>query len=199
MMHKKNDKENKNEHVKEAEFQPDIENVQEENSEEQIISIPKDEYDQLLLSRANAAQALEKMLRIQADFENSRKRLERDKTEFIKYANDQIISQLIPFVDDFKRAIAAADQTKDFDVLHKGVEMILNHLLDLLKEKGITEIEAVGKMFDPAFHEAMLQVETDDHPENTIVEEFEKGYLLNNKVLRAAKVKVAKAKEESTE
>ena len=192
MMHKKTHKEKE----KEVESQPDIKNNQEENCEEQIISIPKAEYDELLLSRDNAAQALEKMLRIQADFENSRKRLERDKSDFIKYANDQIISQLIPFVDDFKRAIAAADQTNDFDVLHKGVEMILKHLLDLLKEKGITEIESIGKMFDPAFHEAMLQIETDEHPENTIVEEFQKGYLLNNRVLRVAKVKVAKAKEE---
>ncbi|MBU1086026.1 MAG: nucleotide exchange factor GrpE [Candidatus Omnitrophica bacterium] len=192
-------KKKENEINKESDQKEDAVNDQEknndENAEEQIISIPKAEYDQLLLSRDNAAKALEKMLRIQADFENSRKRLERDKIDFIKYANDQIISQLIPFVDDFKRAFASADQTKDFDVLHKGVEMILKHLLDLLKEKGVVEIEAVGKLFDPAFHEAMLQVETDEYPENTVVEEFQKGYLLNDRVLRAAKVKVAKAKE----
>ncbi len=195
MMNKKAGK-SKKEHEEKLDVQQDIESDQEENTQEQIVSISKIEYDKLILSRDSAAEALEKMLRIQADFENSRKRLERDKTDFIKYANDQIISQLIPFVDDFKRAIVAADQTKDFDLLHKGVEMILKHLLDLLKEKGITEIESVGKIFDPAFHEAMLQVETDEHPENTIVEEFQKGYLLNNRVLRAAKVKVAKAKEE---
>ncbi|MBU1045385.1 MAG: nucleotide exchange factor GrpE [Candidatus Omnitrophica bacterium] len=193
-------KKNKNEINEELDQEEGVANDQEknndENAEEQIISIPKSEYDQLLLSRDNAAKALEKMLRIQADFENSRKRLERDKIDFIKYANDQIISQLIPFVDDFKRAFASADQTKDFNVLHKGVEMILKHLLDLLKEKGVVEIESVGKMFDPAFHEAMLQVETDEHPENTVVEEFQKGYLLNDRVLRVAKVKVAKAKEE---
>lgn len=167
----------------------------EKDATEEIVMVPKSEYEQLQISRDNAAEALEKMLRIQADFENSRKRLERDKNDFIKYANDQIISQLIPFVDDFKRAFAAADQTKDFEVLHKGVEMILKHLLDLLKQKGVTEIESVGKIFNPSLHEAMLQVETDEHPENTIVEEFQKGYCLNDRVLRAAKVKVAKAKE----
>ncbi|MFH1062701.1 MAG: nucleotide exchange factor GrpE [Candidatus Omnitrophota bacterium] len=189
-------KEHNKKENKEEDKQLDMEENQQQDAEEQIISIPKAEYEQLQLSRDNAAAALEKMLRIQADFENSRKRLERDKTDFIKYANDQIISQLIPFVDDFKRAFAAADQTKDFEVLHKGVEMILKHLIELLKQKGVTEIEAVGKKFDPAFHEAMLQVETDEHPEDTIVEEFQKGYLLNDRVLRAAKVKVAKAKEQ---
>jgi molecular chaperone GrpE len=188
-------KEHNKKEDKEEDKQLDLEENQQPDAEEQMISIPKAEYEQLQLSRNNAAEALEKMLRIRADFENSRKRLERDKTDFIKYANDQIISQLIPFVDDFKRAFAAADQTKDFEVLHRGVEMILKHLIELLKQKGVTEIEAVGKKFDPAFHEAMLQVETDEHPENTIVEEFQKGYLLNDRVLRAAKVKVAKAKE----
>ena len=181
---------------KEVDEDVNTEEKQENDTAEQMVLIPKTEYEQLQISRDSAAEALEKMLRIQADFENSRKRLERDKTDFIKYANDQIISQLIPFVDDFKRAFASADQIKDFEVLHKGVEMILKHLLELLEQKGVTEIESVGKMFDPAFHEAMLQVETDEHPENTIVEEFQKGYLLNNRVLRVAQVKVAKAKEE---
>ena len=161
-------------------------------SEEPVVTITQQEFEQL---KNSDAAAQEKVLRIQADFENSRRRLDRDKAEFVKYANDQIISQLIPFVDDFKRALDAADKTNDFNVLHKGVEMILKHMLELLKQKGVTEIEAVGKTFDPAFHEAMLREETDEYPENTVIEEFEKGYLLNDRVLRTAKVKVAQSKE----
>ncbi|MCG2711263.1 MAG: nucleotide exchange factor GrpE, partial [Candidatus Omnitrophica bacterium] len=87
------------------------------------------------------------------------------------------------------------DQTKEFDVLHKGVEMILKRLLDLLKNKGVTEIAAQGKPFDPAFHEALMQVESDEYPDETVIEELEKGYLLHERVLRTAKVKVSKIKE----
>ncbi len=158
-----------------------------------MVTIAEEEYIQL---KEKEKEVMEKMLRSQADLENTRKRMERDRIAFLKFSNEQIIGELIPFVDDFKRAFAAADQTKEFDVLHKGVEMILKRLLDLLKNKGVTEIEAQGKPFNPAFHEALMQVESDEYPENTVIEELEKGYLLNDRVLRTAKVKVSKAKEE---
>jgi molecular chaperone GrpE len=188
-------KDNKEKILKDEQPIEDAEAVldnEEKTADEPLVTITQQEYEQL---KNSAAQAQDTMLRIQADFENSRRRLDRDKHEFVKYANDQIITQLIPFVDDFKRALEAADKTNDFNVLHKGVEMILKHMLELLKQKGVTEIEALGKPFDPAVHEAMLQVETDEYPENTVVEELEKGYLLNDRVLRTAKVKVAKAIE----
>ncbi len=163
---------------------------------EKTVTIAENEYADL---KSKEKEISEKILRLQADFDNSKKRLERDRIEFIKYANDQIIGELIPFVDDFQRAFSAADTTKDFNVLHKGVEMILKHLLDLLERKGVTVIEAEGKPFNPAFHEALLQVESDQYPENTVVEELQKGYLLNNRVLRTAKVKVSKSKEHGPE
>lgn len=166
---------------------------EEKKPKEKMIKVPEEEYMQL---KEKEKEVTDKMLLYQADMENTKKRMERDKISFLRFSNEQIIGELIPFVDDFKRAFAAADQTKEFDVLHKGVEMILKRLLDLLKDKGVTEIEAQGKPFDPAFHEALMQVESDDYPENTVMEELEKGYLLNEKVLRTAKVKVTKAKEE---
>ncbi len=166
---------------------------EEKKPKEKMVNIAEEEYIQL---KEKEKEVMEKMLRLQADIENTRKRMERDKIVFLKFSNELIIGELIPFVDDFKRAFTAADQTKEFDVLHKGVEMILKRLLDLLKDKGVTEIEAQGKPFDPAFHEALMQVVSDEYPENTVIEELEKGYLLNERVLRTAKVKVTKAKEE---
>lgn len=165
---------------------------------QEVITIAADKYNALLEFEKKFREIQEKMLRLQAEFENSKKRIEREKAEFIKYSNEQIIMELVPFVDDFKRAFQAADKTKDFDVLHKGVEMILKHLLELLKRKGVTEIEAEGKQFNPAYHEAILQLETDDYPDNTVIEELEKGYLLNDKVLRTTKVKVSKTKSDFT-
>jgi molecular chaperone GrpE len=166
-----------------------------EHQQEQMVTIDKEHYESLKGKEKKLQDALDKMLRMQADFENVKKRFERDKFEFIRFSNSQIIGELIPFVDDFQRAFEAADTTKDFEVLHKGVEMILKHLLEFLKQKGVSEIEAIGKPFDPAYHEAVLQIESDEHPENTVIEELQKGYLLNNKVLRTAKVKVTKGKD----
>ncbi|MCM8813207.1 MAG: nucleotide exchange factor GrpE [Candidatus Omnitrophica bacterium] len=160
-----------------------------------VVMLSQEEYETLKAQAVGGKEATERALRIQADFENARKRLERDKLEFLKFANEEIITELIPFVDDFQRAFAAADKNKDFDVLHKGVEMILNHLLELLKKKGVTPIEAVGKAFDPSCQEVLLQVDSAEHPEHTVVEELQKGYRLNNRVLRTAKVKVTRRPE----
>jgi len=162
---------------------------------EKMMSIPETQYHALLLKQKEAQESVDRLLRLQADFENTRKRMERDRLEFIKFADEQVIAELIPFVDDFQRAFDAADSTKDFNVLHKGVEMILNHLLEFLKRKGVTEIEAAGKPFDPRYHEAMLQVESDEYPENMVIEELQKGYMLNSRVVRTAKVKVAKGSQ----
>lgn len=165
--------------------------------EKQEITLTQDEYNTLKSQAQIAQDAENRILRLQADFENIKKRLTRDKIEFIKYSNEQIIADIIPFIDDFQRAFEAADKTKDFDILHKGVEMILNHILEFLKSKGVSEIKAKGVKFNPAYHEAILQAETDEYPENTVVEELQKGYLLNDRVLRTAKVKVAKEKEQN--
>ncbi|MBU4304064.1 MAG: nucleotide exchange factor GrpE [Candidatus Omnitrophica bacterium] len=170
-----------------------------QEQQEKMVSIPDTEYHALLLKQKEVQESVDRLLRLQADFENTRKRMERDRSEFIKFADEQVISELIPFVDDFQRAFDAADSTKDFNVLHKGVEMILNHLLEFLKRKGVTEIEAAGKPFDPRYHEAMLQVESDDYPENTVIEELQKGYMLNNRVVRTAKVKVSKSNQPQEE
>ena len=98
-------------------------------------------------------------------------------------------------MDDFERAVEAGKIKHDFDVLYKGIEMIHKDFKGFLKEKGLKEIEAKGKLFNPSEHEAMMQEETNDHPEDHIIEEFQKGYTLNGRVIRPSKVKVAKKPE----
>ena len=159
------------------------------------VTLSREEYEVLRKKEAEAEQTQARCARIQADFENTRRRLERDKQEFLKFANEEILAELVPFVDDFQRAFAAADTTQDFQVLHKGVEMILNHLLQLFKKYNVIAIDARGKKFDPQYHEALLQVETAEQPEDTVIEELQRGYVVNGRVLRTAKVKVAKAPE----
>lgn len=161
--------------------------------EEKIVSIPEAEYLKLKEEADKAKEYWDKILRLQADFENTRKRADKDRQDFIKYANEGIILELLNILDDLERTVELAEsEKKDFAVFLKGVEMILAHLYELLKENGIKPIEAEGKIFDPHFHEALMQVDNKDLPEHTVVEELQKGYFLNDRVIRTSKVKVSK-------
>ena len=163
--------------------------------DKKIVELPEDEYNQLKDASQKSREYEDRVLRLQADFDNARKRIEREKQEFARFANTAIIVDLLNVVDDLERTVGLAqDKHEDFSAFLKGVEMILAHLYDLLKKQGICAIEAKGKMFDPTCHEALLQVETDEAPEDTVMEELQKGYMLNGRVVRTAKVKVAKKK-----
>ena len=156
-----------------------------------------DEFKALEEKAAKSEDYFDKLLRVQADFDNYKKRLERERVEFVKFANADIIYEILKILDDFERAVEAGKKKHDFDVLHKGVELIWIDFKEFLKQKGLEEIEAIGKPFDPHEHEAMMQEETEEHPENYVVEEFQKGYKLNDRVIRPAKVKVAKKPEKA--
>jgi molecular chaperone GrpE len=134
----------------------------------------------------------DRILRLQADFDNYKKRQDKEKIEFVKYANEEIMAEILNIIDDFERAVEAGKTKHDFDVLYKGIEMIHKDFKEFLKQKGLKEIEAEGKPFNPHEHEAMMQEETDKHPEDYVVEEFQKGYTFNGRVIRPSKVKVAK-------
>ncbi|MFA5155998.1 MAG: nucleotide exchange factor GrpE [Candidatus Omnitrophota bacterium] len=165
---------------------------QEGQKSEVMVSIPEAEYLRLKEDSRKAMEYWDRLLRLQADFDNSRKRFEKDKQEFIKFANEGLILELLTVLDDLERTINIAEEKhQDLPVFLKGVEMILAHLYELLKERGIKPIDAQGKIFDPNFHEALMQVEDKDLPEHTVVEELQKGYLLNDRVLRTSKVKVS--------
>jgi molecular chaperone GrpE len=173
-----------------------MENKKENNKTDKIITLKESEYLKLKESADKAAEFSDKLLRIQADFENTRKRLEREKQDFIKFANEGIILELLNILDDLERSVSLAETKKeDLDAFLKGVEMILAHLYEMLKEYGVKPIEAQGKLFDPHCHEALMQIENKDLPEHTVVEELQKGYLLNDRVIRTSKVKVSKKEE----
>lgn len=167
--------------------------------EEKQVSLKESEYAKLKEDAAKAPEYWDRILRLQADFDNTRKRLEREKQEFIKFANEEIISELLNILDDLERTVELAQSAnQDLPMFLKGVEMIMAHLYEMLKDYGVKPIDAQGKLFDPNFHEALMQIEDKDVAEHTIVEELQKGYLLNEKVIRTAKVKVAVAKKDNS-
>jgi molecular chaperone GrpE len=162
-------------------------------SEEKTVSLKESEYLELKEEAGKAKEYWDRILRLQADFDNTRKRLEREKQEFLKFANEGLLSDLLNILDDLERTVELAQsQNQDLSAFLKGVEMILAHLYDMLKEYGVKPIDSEGKIFDPHYHEALMQVENKDVPEHTIVEELQKGYVLNDRVIRTAKVKVSK-------
>jgi len=163
-----------------------------QKEEEHIVTLKESEYAKLKESSAKAQEYWDRILRLQADFENAKKRLEKERIEFLKYANEGIILELLTILDDLERSVELAEKNKeDFNAFLKGVEMILSHLYEMLKKNGISVIESIGLPFDHNKHEALMREETDKVSENTIIEEFQKGYMINDRVLRTAKVKVA--------
>ena len=119
--------------------------------------------------------------------------MQKEQQGFIKYANEGIILEMLGILDDLERSITAREEKhQDAQAFLKGIEMILSHVYEMLKKHGVQSIEAKGKTFDPHLHEALMQVEDDGAAENTIVEELQKGYLLEDRVIRTAKVKVSK-------
>ncbi len=140
-----------------------------------------------------AAEANEKYLRTYADFENYRKRVQRDQSDFKKYANEQMALELLTVIDHLGLAIRHANEAGGGgEGLQQGVEMVYKQFRDVLEKFGIAPFKAEGEHFDPAIHEAMMQVETSDVPENMVVQVFQDGYRYHEKVLRHAKVGVSK-------
>ncbi|MDD5506400.1 MAG: nucleotide exchange factor GrpE, partial [Candidatus Omnitrophica bacterium] len=169
----------------------------EDSKEGKSITLKESEYLSLKEEAGKVKESWDKLLRLQADFENTRKRLEKEKQDFIKFANEGIILELLNVLDDLERTIELAESGhQDLSSFLKGVEMILSHLYEMLKEYGVKPIEAKGKIFDPHLHEALMQAENAELPEHTIVEEMQKGYMLNDRVIRTSKVKVSKKAED---
>ena len=141
-------------------------------------------------------EANEKYLRTAADFENYRKRMQRDLAEFRKFANEQLALELLPVVDHLGLALKHSRESGDAaQGLQQGVELVFKQLRDALEKFGITAFESEGQPFDPVRHDAMMQVVTDEVPENTVVQVMQEGYLYYDKVLRHAKVGVSKKPE----
>lgn len=134
---------------------------------------------------------LSKLQWLQAEFENFRKRIDKEKNDYVKYANKNLIMKLLDSVDDFERIM---NNIKDKEITD-GLNMIYKNFLHVLENEGLKKIDASGKNFDPYKHEAFLQVVDNSKSENTVVEELQKGYMLNENVIRPAKVKISKKGE----
>ena len=143
-------------------------------------------------ARAEAALYLDDLRRLQADFDNYRKRTLREQTARTASASQALVARLLPVLDNFELAVSAAEQSRDFDRMLKGVEMVLGALREVLEGEGLVKIEAEGKPFDPERHEAVIAVEQEDAEPGTILDIVRAGYELGGKVLRPAMVKVAK-------
>lgn len=138
----------------------------------------------------------DRLLRVAAEFDNHKKRTVREFQSIIKNANEELISQLVETLDNFQRALDSAKNSGDFDSFHKGVELIYQHFKDILGKEGLKEIKAIREPFDPHFHEAVMQQESDKFPDGTVMDEISKGYMLNDKVIKHSKVIVSKGKPE---
>ena len=153
--------------------------------------------DELERLKQEAKQVKDQYLRTLAEFENTKKRLHREKEEFVRFASETVVRGLLPIVDSLDQALVAVDKQADPQAIIKGVHLIYRQLLGLLEKEGVKRISTVGEPFDPHQHEAIAQVEAaDGKPDNTIAEEVQVGYTMHGKVIRPAIVKVAKRTEE---
>ncbi|MHB1650991.1 MAG: nucleotide exchange factor GrpE [Desulfitobacteriaceae bacterium] len=158
------------------------------DSEEKALTLEA----KLIQAEALANDYYLRLQRLQADFDNHRKRTLKEKEETVKYAAERVIEAMLPVLDNFERAIASTQTTQDFAGFAQGVEMILRQMENVLTKEGLKEIKAYGELFDPKLHEAVLQVDSEEHPANTVLEELQRGYYLKDKVLRPSMVKVSR-------
>ncbi|MBO8164126.1 MAG: nucleotide exchange factor GrpE [Brevibacillus sp.] len=137
-----------------------------------------------------AAEYENRMLRALADMENMRRRFRKEQEDLSKYASQKVIEALLPVLDNFERALNADKETMTVDSLLQGIQMVYRQMQQVFEQEGLTPIEAQGKPFDPNFHQAVMQVEDDNHESGIVVEELQKGYQFKDRVLRPAMVKV---------
>lgn len=144
-------------------------------------------------------QLLEKLQRVSADYANFQKRVSRQIADTINYEKEKLIKTLLPALDNFEHALQNAHSAENTDVLIKGIQIIYDQLLSILKSHGVEQIQAVGEKFDPVLHEAVTQNQQPQQEENTVLKEFQKGYKLNGRVIRPSKVVVNKLSSKQEE
>lgn len=134
----------------------------------------------------------EQMLRLRADFENTKKRLERDQQEAVKFANEKLLAEILSIVDNFDRAMVSLSEGHDPEMVKKGLKIAQDQLHQVLERHGVEVVKSVGAPFDPKFHEAVAVVEpTEEFRDGVIVDEIQRGYLLNGRLIRPSRVRIA--------
>ncbi len=143
-----------------------------------------------------AKESYDRFLRVSAEFENYKKRAAREMNDFRKFANESFVKAMLPVVDNLDRAIeSSSNDDHAQNSVVEGVNMTLKEILKVFEQFNVRPFESLGKAFDPALHQAVMQEETDDHPENTVLNELQKGYMMHDRLLRPAMVVVSKTKE----
>ena len=166
---------------------------EQENEQQDPVAALQAQIDTMTQERATL---YDQLLRRQAEFENYRRRVDRERSETYTRARAEVLLELLPVIDNFERALASLENSGgDAESLRHGVELIHKQFKDALTKFGLEPVESVGQTFDPHVHEAVTIEPTDKHKENTIIEEFQRGYKLGEKLLRPAKVKVASSPE----
>ena len=153
--------------------------------------------EQIRLKDEEILKQKDTFLREKAELENFKKRLTKEKEDFVQFANERLLKELLQIEDNLERAMAAPNAT--LESLKEGVEMIQKQFKDFLKNQKVEAIEALGKPFDPNLHEVLNQQESEEHEENTVIEEYSKGFTLNGRILRSAKVVISKKPAEKDE
>ncbi|HLQ97973.1 MAG TPA: nucleotide exchange factor GrpE [Candidatus Dormibacteraeota bacterium] len=159
-----------------------------EVSEDHMLEMLKEELEQIKKERDEAA---DRTLRVQAEFENFKKRTQRERIAERTYKSQDLVNELLPALDNFERALAV-EPTEETKSILEGITMVYNQLNDALKTENVEVIETVGKEFDPNLHHAVMQVEDENYESNIVIEELQKGYILKERVIRPAMVKVNK-------
>jgi len=150
---------------------------------------------ELAAAQKQAEEYYARLLRTQADFDNYKRRMRSEREEMNAFAAEALIVKFLPVIDNLDRALASAEQTSDARALADGVRMVLRQINDLLEKEGVIQIPALGQMFNPYEHHAVMQVPSSEEAENTVVTELQKGYRMKEKVIRPAMVGVAKNAE----
>lgn len=148
-------------------------------------------------AKKQAEESADRLLRAYADFDNAKKRLAREKEEFLRFANEKLMRELLPILDNFDRALIHAEPgLEDSSAsLKDGIVLMRKQFADFLNRHGVKRVETVGKKFDPNLHEAIGHVESAEHPDETVLDEVEAGYTLEGRLLRPAKVRISQEKQ----
>ena len=159
------------------------------------VTLSKQEYEALRANAAKAEEFYEKYIRAQADFDNMRKRVEKERVDLLMFANEGLLMEFLPIADNLEIAEKHIKEAKDFKAVQEGVDMIQAEIRRFLKDLGVERIKTVGEKFDPHMHEAVETEESKDKADGLIVAELKPGYKLNGKLLRPASVKIVKKKQ----
>ena len=197
MMNFKKDKNKEKEKIEETKLESEETTNSEKLEEDKIVDQEKINLEEKLKS---AEQELEnfkdRLLRKAAEFENYKRRVENDQFNLLKYAAESLIIKLLPVIDDFERSLIHIKDAKDVDSIKDGIKLVYDKLMKMLEDQGVKSIDAVGKPFDVHYHEAIMQRKAEDVEPHTVIDEFEKGYMYKDRVIRHTKVAVSEDNHE---